>query len=34
MTYIIGREKETQEISSLYNSGKAEFVAVSSDRVV
>ena len=28
MTYIVGREKETRELKSLYNSDKAEFVAV------
>ena len=28
MTHLIGREKETQELVSLYNSDKAEFVAV------
>ena len=28
MAYMIGREKETQELLNLYNSGNAEFVAV------
>ena len=28
MTNIIGRERETSELMSLYDSGKAEFVAV------
>ena len=28
MTHLIGREKETQELINLYNSSKAEFVAV------
>ena len=28
MAYLIGREKEMHELISLYNSGKAEFVAV------
>ena len=28
MTHLIGREKEMQELVSLYNSDKAEFVAV------
>ena len=28
MGYIIGREKETEEFNDLYNSGRAEFVAV------
>ncbi|MBP5541752.1 MAG: ATP-binding protein [Bacteroidales bacterium] len=28
MAHIIGREKETQELNKLYNSGNAEFVAI------
>ena len=28
MVYIIGREQETEELNGLYNSGRAEFVAV------
>ena len=28
MSYIIGREKEIQELQNLYNSDSAEFVAV------
>ena len=28
MGYIIGREKETDELNELYNSGRAEFIAV------
>lgn len=28
MTHLIGRQKETKELLALYNSGKAEFVAV------
>lgn len=28
MTHLIGREKETQELINLYNSNKAEFVAI------